>query len=187
MPYMTPDDLRTRVNVLANVGDFPDEHLEELIEEFEDIAERYIGVAYLPRETTETADLCRSSVFLAKWPQITAVDEITVDTVDVTTEYTFSNGWSIDLGGTYSGVFSITYTHGFTEPTKPILRACREYVRSCALADRSSVPRDAYLQNGDGITFRLSTPDWAAGRPTGYIEVDRILNSVDMYRVPGIA
>jgi hypothetical protein len=187
MPYMTPDELRERVNVLASEDDFPDDLLEELIEEFETIAEDHIGAAYLPREVTETADVC-GRLFFPKWPQITEITEITVDAVAVTTDYTFTNGWTLDLGGYHTGVLSVTYTHGFTEPTKPILRACREYVRSCALADRSSVPRDAYLQQGDGITFRLSTPD-GERRPTGYIEVDRLLNppSTPSYRIPGIA
>jgi hypothetical protein len=186
MPYTTPDELRARVPVLDDPN-IEDEHLEDLVAEFEDIAERYTGVAYLPRETTETADLCHGRVFFPMWPQITEVTEITVDAAAVTTEYTFTNGRTLDLGGYHTGVLSVTYTHGFSEPPRAILRACREYVRSCALADRSSIPRDAYLQNGDGITFRLSTPDWAAGRPTGFIEVDRLLNSVDSYRIPGIA
>jgi hypothetical protein len=185
MPYTTPDELRARVPVLDDPN-IEDEHLEDLVAEFEGIAERYTGVAYLARETTETADLARQQVFLPKWPLITEITTLTVDDVDVT-DYTFTNGWTLNLGYWHTGVLSVTYTHGFTEPPRAILRACREYVRSCALADRSSVPRDAYLQNGDGITFRLSTPDWAAGRPTGFIEVDRLLNSVDSYRVPGIA
>lgn len=59
------------------------------------------------------------------------------------------------------------------------LRGCREYVRSCALADQSTVPRDVISQSfGDGGYTRYSTPDWAAGRPTGYLEVDRILNGL---------
>jgi hypothetical protein len=183
---MTADELRARVKVLDDPS-IEDEWLEELVAEFEDIAERYIGVAYEPRETTETVDVCRAGRFLTKWPQVTEVSELTVDGDAVTTDYTFTDGWSINLDGWFTGVLSVTYTHGFEAPTPAILRACREYVRSCALADRSSVPRDAYLQNGDGITFRLSTPDWDAGRPTGYIEVDRILNSVDRYRTPGVA
>lgn len=185
MAYITPDALRTRVSVLDD-PEIEDEHLEDLVAEFEDICERYLNVAYEPREETETADLCRASKFLTKWPKVTAVSEITVDDVAVT-GHTFTDGWSIELGSTYTGVFSVTYTHGFEAPTPTILRACREYVRACALADRSSVPRDVISQSGDGFTTRYSTPDWSKGRPTGYTEVDRLLRSVQSYRIEGIA
>lgn len=68
-------------------------------------------------------------------------------------------------------------------PPAVLLRACREYVRSCALSDQSKVPRDVIAQSfGDGGYTRYSTPDWDAGRPTGYLEVDRLLNSLDDFR-----
>lgn len=68
-------------------------------------------------------------------------------------------------------------------PPKALLRACRQYVRACALSDKSSVPRDVITQaDGSGGYTRFSTPDKDAGRPTGYLEVDRLLNSLDDYR-----
>lgn len=67
-------------------------------------------------------------------------------------------------------------------PPATLLRACREYVRSCALADRSNVPRDVIGQTFDGGYTRYSTPDKDAGRPTGYLDVDRLLNSLDDFR-----
>ena len=63
-----------------------------------------------------------------------------------------------------------------------VLRACRLYVRSCALSDQSSIPRDVLGQSFEGTYTRYSTPDWDAGRPTGYLDVDRLLNTLDDYR-----
>lgn len=67
-----------------------------------------------------------------------------------------------------------------------LVRACRQYVRSCAMADNSNVPRDVIGQSFEGNYTRYSTPDKSAGRLTGYLEVDRLLNSLPDYRL-GIA
>jgi hypothetical protein len=72
----------------------------------------------------------------------------------------------------------VTYDHGYDSPPQRILHACREYVRICAAADRSSAPRDIIATSADGMTTRYSTPDKKAGRPTGYIEIDRLLNAM---------
>lgn len=102
----------------------------------------------------------------------------TISAVASTTAATISEAATATATG-------VTFTIG--TPPAPVLRACREYVRSCALADQSSVPRDVISQSfGDGGYTRYSTPDWEAGRPTGYLEVDRLLNSLDDYR-PGFA
>ena len=39
----------------------------------------------------------------------------------------------------------------------------------------------------DAGTTRYSTPDWNRGRPTGFLEVDRLLNSLPIFRPAGIA
>lgn len=181
MPYLDADDIRQRYpRVTDQVAS--DEALEDLIEEFEDIAERYTGVAYLPREVTTTVEVCGNR-WVSPHFLITAVESLEIEDVALTT-HTFADGYGIDFGSYRRGTMVITYTHGMTEPPKAILRACYEYVRACAMADNSSVPRDVISQSGDGFTTRYSTPDWAKRRPTGYIEVDRLLNSVTQYRRP---
>lgn len=184
-PYLTPDDIRDWYPAIAADAEITDAKLSALIAEFESIAERYTGVAYVPRETTETVEVC-GRVFIASQFKITSVDSIEIEGVAVT-GYTFTTGYSIDFGTHRTGSLVVTYTHGFTTTPPEILRACREYVRACALADRSRIPRDVISQSGDGFTTRYSTPDWNARRPTGFIEVDRILNSVDQYRTPRVA
>lgn len=66
-------------------------------------------------------------------------------------------------------------------------RACTTYVEAVANSTRSGTSRDVIAQSIDGSWTRYSTPDWTAGRPSGWTEVDRLLNSLPDYRLPGIA
>jgi len=65
-----------------------------------------------------------------------------------------------------------------------LVQAAREYVRSSSLSGRSGAPRDIISQSVEGLTTRFSTPDKANRRPTGYLDVDRLLNSLPDYRAP---
>jgi hypothetical protein len=183
---MTADELRARVTVIQEDPDaFTDDVIDDLIEEFEDIAERYRGVSYIARTTTETVEVDRCKRHVLEHVKVTAISSITVEGIAVT-EYTFRDGFSVVFDGEQTGTLAVAYTHGFTSPPVAVLRACREYVRSNATADRSRVPRDVISQSGDGFTTRYSTPSWDQGRPTGWVAVDTILNSLTDYRAPGV-
>lgn len=84
------------------------------------------------------------------------------------------------VAGDYPGLI-------YTTPPEVILRACAEYVLCVVTSQASGTSRDVIAQSMDGSWTRYSTPDWAAGRPTGWTEVDRLLNSMPDYRVPGVA
>lgn len=72
-------------------------------------------------------------------------------------------------------------------PVGEVLRsACTEYVAAVLTSRRSGTSRDVVAQSIDGSWTRYSTPDMAAGRPTGWTEVDRLLNTLADYRLPGI-
>lgn len=73
------------------------------------------------------------------------------------------------------------------EPPARLKRAAAEYVTAVLQSERSGQSRDVISQVGDGTTLRYSTPDWSLARPTGWLEVDRLLNSLPDYRLPGIA
>ena len=48
----------------------------------------------------------------------------------------------------------------------------------CVLTSRASgASRNTLAEATETGTTRYSTPDWHAGRPTGYLEVDRLLNT----------
>jgi hypothetical protein len=191
VPYMTPDQIRAVVGALADVGKYPDTVLADLVAEFEEIAEEYRGVAFTPRTAveTQTVGLGTASIVLNR-PFVRSITSVVVDgvTIDALTYRSAQPGLlessaGFVAGGAYlTSTAVVTYEHGMEAPPQRLLRCCREYVRICAVADRSNVPRDIIATSADGMSTRFSTPDARAGRPTGYLEVDRLLN-----RLPGIA
>lgn len=182
MAYITADDLRTQYPAITEAV-ATDEVIERHIAVFEDIAERYTGVAYEPREVTVTVDHVCGRRWISDHFRITEVSDLDIAGAAVTGA-TFSDGYAIDFGSHRTGLMTVTYTHGFPTPPVAILSACYEYVRARVLADNSRVPRDVISQSGDGFTTRYNTPDWEKRRPTGYVDVDALLNSVTQYRKP---
>lgn len=186
MPYMTASALRSAVPALNDTGKYPDSVLTGLITEFEEIAEEYRGVAYIPRTATETFTVpLASSAIILRHVRVRSVTSVVIDgnTVDPTSYDYTDHGTLVTrvgfLGSAYMPVSRavIVYSHGYDSPPQGVLRACRMYVYYSAMADRSAVPRDIIATSADGLTTRYSTPDIRAGRPTGYLDVDRLLNS----------
>jgi hypothetical protein len=189
-PYTTAATVRSQVPPLVNPDNFSDELLDSYIAEFEGICEEYRGVAFTPRDTSETVLLGRSGAVLLTWPQVRSIASVTVDGTALTPEQ-----YEADLSGRIFGLAGkravVAYSHGFDPPPAPpygpaVVRATVQYVRAVALADQSNVGRDVIAQTYEGMTLRYSTPDKRAGRPTGFVEVDRLLNSLPDYRIPGI-
>lgn len=176
---------RTRSDDIADTEQFTDEDLEAYIAEFQETAERYCGRYFEEVSTTETVEVCGYAMVLR-------TPLVSIDSFDV--DGTASDSYELDTSGMASGVLRLTsrvsgtveieYTYGAATPG--IERACVQYVRAAALRDLSDASRDVISQGYDGGQTRYSTPDWAAGRPTGYLEVDRALNSFGR-ALPGIA
>jgi hypothetical protein len=194
--YMTAADLRAAVTTLADTGKYPDAALDGYVAEFEEICEEYRGVAFTPRTAVETHTIApyATGIVLDR-PLVRSITSLVVDGATVSASSYRATEWGTlesstgFLGGTAFMTLAavVTYQHGMDSPPQRCLRACREYVRIVAVADRSNVPRDIISTSADGMSTRYSTPDKAAGRPTGYIEVDRLLNSLPDYRTPAIA
>lgn len=197
-PYYTASTLRSRVGTdLENSAKFPDADLTDLIAEYEDVAERYRGCAFTSRAAvSETHTLNQARCIVVRWPFVRSVTSIAVVARDGTSTSLVSTDWEInsdpgivDLGGSYTGRATIVYTHYLTAtPNATVLRGCREFVRSSMLRQTSGMGRDVIRQGfeGGGST-QYSTPNWVEGRPTGYLTVDAILNSLTDYRRPGVA
>ena len=193
MAYVSAATVRSRVPQLANTTTYPTAELDRLVAEFTEIAERYLGVAYEPRTVTAEQVVRPNRLVKLAHTQVRSVTAATVDgvaldageltdiVVDLFTGTVASSRWA------GSDVATFTYSHGFDAPTETLLRACTEYVRSVAFADRSGQSRDVIAQSMDGSFTRYSTPDWNRGRPTGFLEVDRMLNSLPVFRPAGIA
>ena len=190
MAYLTPAQVRARIPGLANTTTYTNDELTNLVGEFTDIAERYLQTAYETRTVTNEQHTRPNDWVQLRNRPVQAVSSFTVDGVsgtvaDLTVEQ--MGGTIYDGPWTMSDVLLVTYTHGATTPPEALLRACAEYCRAVAFADRSGQSRDVIAQSFDGSFTRYSTPDWNRGRPTGFLEVDRLLNSLDNYRTPGIA
>jgi hypothetical protein len=104
------------------------------------------------------------------------------DAADVTSD------WTVTTTGRLSpptavlaeGTHTIAYTHGVDEPYV-LNRACVDWVKSSVMRGDAGTARDIIWQGMDG-TVRYSTPDPMAGRPTGLMDVDAVLNALPDHR-----
>lgn len=158
----------------------------ELRDEFEGIAERWVGHAFVRRYAVEAiryrhGDLLLGERYPVEIVAVTDEDAATVDTVD----------WSLHDTGlvtdhNVSSDITVKYRYGLTRPPQALVNACKEYVRAKALMGTNRIARDMLSLAGDAGLERYSTPDWEAGRPTGLLDVDRTLRSLGS-PLPGVA
>lgn len=83
----------------------------------------------------------------------------------------------------WHGRATSAFRHGLTSQPAALLDACTEYVLCVARSRAAGVSRNTLSEATDAGTTRYSTPDWGEGRPTGWLEVDRLLNTLPDYRV----
>lgn len=196
--YALPYELRAMPG-LADTEKYPTADLIAARDEFESLADRYLGVAHVPRFAYETVPF--------REPMLVAHRPVRVVRTMTSTSPQFLNMFGSSVGATGIITFPtvaygltstatvvaewavmVAYEHGYDSPPEPLRRACREYVRSSLLRAQSGMSRDVISQSmGDGTMTRYSTPDWSARRPTGWLDVDRLLNSLPAERVPGVA
>lgn len=185
LPYLTGTQLRAQVPDLAG---WTDEQLDPYVTEFEQLAERYRGVAFTPRTATiEKQGQGDQLLLLDHAPIISvtdaAIDAVDVDLADVTVDKAI--GSLSRLAGWRGTSVAISYVHGIPAPPAAILRACRLYVWREALSDANPDASNSYVRSNPdlGVVERQSTADFAAGRPTGWLDVDRLLNGLPDERV----
>ena len=191
MAYLTASSAKDRDTRLA---DFTDDAVDAQIAAFQEIAEPYRGVAF--ETTTATAvkvpgrSGCKLLTPNVKLIALTAASlDGTALTSDERADVTIwaDEGILERAAGWSATQVSLTYTHGYASPPAAVLDACTEYVLCVLRARASGVSRNTLSEATEAGTTRYSTPDWYAGRPTGWLEVDRLLNSLPDYRTPGIA
>jgi hypothetical protein len=193
VPYLLPDDVRAR----RPVGQVDDDVLAMHVAEFEQVAEDYLNVANTPRTATAVVGQVQISWLTPGSPttqsflrpmlrSITstiAIDGLT--TCDPPTILDAETGVISATIGWPSAVV-VTYSHGFDAPSPLLLRACALYVDRTIASDRSGTSRDVLTQTFDGGTTRYSTPSKKDGRPTGYLDVDALLNLCPMFARSGV-
>jgi len=180
MPLPTPAEIISRYG--AQIG-LDEQRIEDLTQEFAEIARKYTGAAIEPQTVTETLHARHHRTQLSNYP-VTAITAVTIDDdpVDVAM-ISFDSAGMLYLPA--DGTVEVTYTHGEDTP-EVARRACVEYIRAVALSERSGTSRDVISQSFDGGFTRYSTPNWEQGRPTGFLEVDRLLASLPNRHIPGI-
>ena len=192
-PYLTAAQLKEDRERLADVEDVA--LLEKRVRQFEAIAERARGVAFTPRARTATVRYWRGSWVRLPDIKVRSITSATVDDVTVA-DLPLARITADRLGDLVAVPYSwpyplfdvgpvITYEHGLDEVPEVILEACAEYVDAVTSALAAGTSRNVISQAFDGGTTRYSTPDWDAGRFTGWLEVDRLINSAKDYRPQG--
>lgn len=189
MAYLTAATAKDRDQRLA---DFADAAVTAQIAAFKEIAESYRGVAFETTTATAVKVPGRADRKLAtphlKLISLSAASlDGTALTSDERADVTIwaDEGILERTAGWSATEVSLTYTHGYASPPAAVLDACTEYVLCVLRARASGVSRNTLSEATEAGTTRYSTPDWSAGRPTGWLEVDRLLNSD--FRIPGIA
>lgn len=200
-PYMTPASLRAAVPTLdTHPARYSDAALAALVTEFETLAESYCAVAFTPRDAIETVTIgLRTTAIVPNYPRVRDIASLVIDG-EPFTDYRLTDAGTIEpsfqypVGATYQfpvGEATLTYSHGFdvplttNSPGAMVLRACRLYVTACANLDYSQVPRDVVASTADGMTNRYAVP--GPKTPTGYLEIDRLLNRLPNYTSPAFA
>lgn len=208
--YVTLSELRALPG-LADTTAYPNDTLIELRREFEDIAERYCRVAFVPRFARQrVVGNGRTSLLLPSLPNgvvpvlrrnLDGTPAIytasATDTTGTVTAFTLTN-WSVtDFGQIVTDGDTLTlstygaanivfeYEHGLDSPPGQIVKAGKDYIAAKAIENAQRIGRDVLSRTDpSGFTERWSTPDWDANRPTGYLDVDRALNSIG--RIPTV-
>ena len=179
-----------KARISGQLDAYSDTQITTVISRFESIAERYRGVAYTTRTASEQIYARPlSSVVQLSHPKVQSITSITADTTDVVAQsphLTVANEpgqltWVLwPYGVVQSAV--VVYTHGYSSVPELILEACTEYTIRTLGAQASGTSRDVISQAFDGGSTRYSTPDWNAGRPTGFLACDANLNAMPDYR-----
>lgn len=195
MAYLTAAQVRERVARSGSsdpLSGLADAVVDGYVAEFEQVAEDYVDEAYQARTATEVHRVRSVTDTIAlDRVNITAITSITTDGVALgasSYELDKLEGIVRRTTGAFSPTYpaTIVYTYGTSTVPEILKRACALYVQRVSEAEKSGQGRDLIAQGIDGGTTRYSTPDKAAGRPTGWLEVDRLLN-VLRPRIPGIA
>lgn len=186
MAYLTAAEARERR--MALLSGVADAEIDRLVSEFEAQAERFVGVPMVPRASVVRVAVPSPVVSLAVDGPVRSVTSVAVDGVAVSGTHKFSGSVVYPSVAVGPGVVTVSVQVGLDAPPEEVLHACAEYVGRVVAASGSGTSRDVLAQSFDGGTTRYSTPDWSAGRPTGFLEVDRLLVGVRArYWLPGVA
>ncbi len=162
---------------LTNTTTFPNARLDEVRQQFEDKAEEFCGVAFVPRFEREVLDGTSSSAIHLLHPRPRTVLSAKLDGVAQTGTATwdlYEDGFVIRDSGTFPWGrrnVEITYEHGLDEPDTDLREAALTAIRAKLLGDRGGIPQGVTQLATDAGVMTFGRPS----RPTGIREVDDVL------------
>ena len=148
---------------------------------FEDLAEEFCGVAFVPRYGRELFDGCGQNTIRLKGRGVHQLRKLLSVKVDGVSK-TLTDFVSYPTGKVYwkAGSFStgyqnveINYEHGHDKPDEDLRQAALAAIQTKLLGDMSGIPDRAISMTTDTGTYGLSLA--GAERPTGIPAVDAVL------------
>jgi hypothetical protein len=170
---------------LQGLSGFSTSKLAESRQWFEDKAEMFCGVAFVPRYARDVLDGSGSRKLELKHPRPRSIISAKFDGVvqDTTTWDPYEAGYIVAPSAFPAGNrnVEIIYEHGFDAPDSDMRQAALTAIRDNALGLASGIPPQATEVRQEFTTIALSTP--GPNAPTGIPSVDQVL--IDQ-RVPMI-
>lgn len=173
---------------LANATTYPDQMIADARARVTDLFRRYCGVSFIPRYDHWQFDgNFQEALYIPNARRVTkllslSINGVAFDAPTLAACIVQPSGiiYRTDSFYSYWGAFKrnsidVEYEHGWQQPPPQISRAALVVVWA-ELTTSQLADRFMSMQNEFGIT-RQSTPDWNAGRPTGIMSVDAVLNA----------
>lgn len=183
-PYLLPADIISDPT-LGRLSTVDPDVLAGYVSQFEEVAEAFLDVAFTPRDATYSATtLRRWRGFALPHVQIRSVTTFTVNGDAFLDDLYYLDAGSGRIRfrrGYYlcgGDDVTVTYSHGYDEPPARLIQACKRFVANEASSDATGKSRNVISEAVDGSYIRYGTPDWSAGRPTGWMNVDVVLDGL---------
>jgi hypothetical protein len=172
--YVSLSDIRAE-DSLSSTTLFPNAKLAEARQWFEDKAERFCGVSFVPRYRRDVLDGTGSSKLkLTRGHPRTILSAKFDGVVQTTTDWDLYDTGYIVAASTFpigARNVEVIYEHGFDSPDSDMREAALTAIRARLLGDRSGIPPNISQMSVDGMTQTFRAPT----RPTGIGEVDTVL------------
>lgn len=178
MAYPTAAQAKERLTALA---EWSDTDVTAKVAEWAQIVVDYCGIAGETTAFTYTVTPDRwATELILPHQRILTVTSITTDgdAVDAAS-YTVRKREGIIFrpGGWVAMVDHVVVgTYGYSTTPGPLYQGACEYALATLRQNASGTSREIASQSVDGGWVNFRTPDWEGGRPTGWIEADRLLN-----------
>lgn len=179
-------EIRAEPN-LSDATKYPTALLLAVRDEFAELAETYCGIGFVRRYQRDRLDGDGTTKLILSRLYPRSLISVTVNgTSETTTEFDLHDRGSItwrndsfprpdNTNGARN--CAIAYEHAYTDTAPPDLRReALRWIRRELLLRTAETPNDRLSETFDGLTVRYSTADFGAGRPTGMVSVDAVLN-----------